>query len=52
MKNIILFLVAEMACLASIAGAVFLAYHGKDGWGWLIVLALLTAVSYKNTKGN
>lgn len=47
MKSILLIILAELACLSSIAGSVFLAYHGKEGWGWLIVLALLTAVSYK-----
>lgn len=26
---------------ACIAGAVYLAANGKDGWGWLIVLAVL-----------
>jgi hypothetical protein len=49
MKNIAIMLVAELACLASIAGAVFLAYHGKEGWGWMIVLALATVVSHKVT---
>ena len=30
------------ACvIAAIAGAVYLASEGKDGWGWLIFLALL-----------
>ena len=50
MKNIGMMLIAELACLASIAGAVFLAYHGKEGWGWMIALALTTTVSYKVTK--
>lgn len=27
-------------CLLAIAGAVLLAYEGKDGWGWLVFLAL------------
>jgi hypothetical protein len=41
---------AQLTCMASIFGAIFLAYHGKDGWGWMIVLAILTAVSFKETK--
>ena len=28
------------ACVA-LAGAAYLANHGKDGWGWLIFAALL-----------
>lgn len=36
-------------CVA-IGGAVFLAYHGKEGWGWLIFLAvILGSTSYKYT---
>lgn len=35
---------------AAIGGVVYLAYHGKDGWGWLIVLAaLIGTTSYKYT---
>lgn len=26
--------------VVAIFGIVFLAYHGKDGWGWLIFLLL------------
>ena len=28
-----------LAIIACVAGATFLAYEGKDGWGWLIFLA-------------
>ena len=31
---------ASLSTMAAIAGATFLAYEGKDGWGWLIFLAL------------
>jgi hypothetical protein len=27
--------------VAAIAGIVFLSYHGKDGWGWLIFLLII-----------
>ena len=30
----------KIAIIACVAGVVFLAYHGRDGWGWLIFLAL------------
>lgn len=44
---IILRMVATCLC---VAGAVYLAYHGKDGWGWLIFLAIcLGTISYKYT---
>ena len=39
-----------MATCLAIVGAGYLAYHGKDGWGWLIFLAIcLGSVSYKYT---
>ncbi len=31
----------SIAMLAAIAGSVFLAYVRKDGWGWLIFLAVV-----------
>ena len=30
----------SIAMLAAVAGSVWLAYAGKDGWGWLIFLAI------------
>lgn len=39
-----------LTCTA-IAGSVYLAYHGKDGWGWLIVLAIiLGSFSVRHTE--
>ena len=31
----------SIATLAAISGAVYLANAGKDGWGWLIFLAIV-----------
>lgn len=31
----------SIATLAAIAGAVYLASAGKDGWGWMIFLAVM-----------
>lgn len=45
-----IFLRGVATCMA-VAGAVWLAYHGKDGWGWMIFLAIcLGSVSYKYTS--
>jgi hypothetical protein len=33
-------LIRSLSAIAAIAGAVFLSYHGKEGWGWLVVVAL------------
>lgn len=36
--------------VAAIGGVVYLAYHDKQGWGWLVVVAvLLSTTSYKYT---
>lgn len=38
-----MFLIAaarSVATCLSVAGAVWLAYHDKKGWGWMIFLAL------------
>lgn len=47
----ILILMRGVACCLSVAGAVYLAYHGKDGWGWLIFLALVLGGITVSTKG-
>lgn len=28
-----------VVALAAVVGAIFLAWHGKEGWGWLIFIA-------------
>lgn len=33
-------LLRGLAVLAAIGGGVYLAYHDKNGWGWLIFLAV------------
>lgn len=30
-----------IAATAAIVGATFLAYHGKEGWGWLVFVGLV-----------
>ncbi len=40
----------SLCLIAAIAGATFLIYHNKDGWGWLIFLAIIVgSTSYKYT---
>ncbi len=34
-------LLRSLCVLAAIAGVVYLAYHQRDGWGWLIFLAVV-----------
>lgn len=33
-----------IAGAVAFAGAAFLAYHGKEGWGWLIFAGLLVCL--------
>lgn len=32
------------------ASAAFLAYHDKDGWGWLILAGIVTSISSEEKK--
>ena len=35
----------HVASAAAFLGAAFLAYHGKDGWGWLIVAGVIVSTA-------
>ena len=40
-----------LGVIACIAGAVYLAYHEKTGWGWLVFTAIvLGSFNYNYTK--
>jgi hypothetical protein len=39
-------LMANAVPLAAIIGAVVVILHDKDGWGWLLLVAAITHVSY------
>lgn len=41
-ENLVLAIIVarSIASIAAICGAIFLAWHGKEGWGWLIFIAL------------
>ncbi len=40
-----------IAAIVAIVVAGYLAYHGKDGWGWMIFLAIcIGSTSYKYTN--
>lgn len=50
--NVLFFalLFKAVAVCVAIAAAAFLAYYGKEGWGWMIFLAVvLGSTSYKYT---
>lgn len=43
-SNDALLIAIALRCLvacAAVAGAVYLSVNGKDGWGWLLALALV-----------
>lgn len=44
-------LIAALVTISAIAGAVFLAREEKDGWGWLIFLAIATHTIFISKKG-
>lgn len=41
-ENLVLAIIVarSLGAITAISGAIFLAWHGKDGWGWLIFIAL------------
>ncbi len=48
-------LVTLFFCLVPIAGflsVAFLIYHGRDGWGWLLIVVVLISGSLKVSYGN
>lgn len=41
MNFTVITLMARLPQLAAVVGAIYLASQGKDGWGWLVFLALV-----------
>ena len=41
MDVITLTLICNLTSFITAAGAVLLAYHGRDGWGWMLFVAVL-----------
>jgi len=52
MNNVLLVLVCQSVRIVSILGACYLMFHGRDGWGWLIFIALFGGSSIKWKKEN
>lgn len=44
------YLIANLASVASICGAVALAYYEKAGWGWLIFAAICLHTTLKSSN--
>lgn len=40
MKDIMLVIACQLCALVLVVGAVVLAYHGKQGWGLFLIVAL------------
>ena len=43
--RVLLTIASQLSRIACIAGVVFLAYHEKNGWGWLLLLTFFAGVS-------
>jgi len=35
------YILADLASVVAISGAIYLAYQGKEGWGWLIFAGIV-----------
>jgi hypothetical protein len=42
-KEIAAIVFSILPCLAAVVGAAVLAFYGKDGWGWLLFIAVCLA---------
>jgi len=42
--------VANLASICCVLGAIFLAHHDKSGWGWFLVLSLILSHSVKSGR--
>ena len=48
MKDVMMFILFNAVAIICATGAVWLAYNGADGWGWMLIVALLSqATRYK-----
>ena len=47
MKHALLLFCSELTSIACVIGATFLALHGIAGWGWFLLIAVMTTTSYK-----
>lgn len=49
-KTLLLILVSNLPTLASVCGAIYLASLGKDGWGWLLFVAIVLSTTVNVTR--
>ena len=53
MKHALLLFFSELTSIACVIGATFLALHGIAGWGWFLLIAVMTTTtSYKAFNKN
>lgn len=50
MSKVFCVLFGILPCLAAVIGSSLLAFHNRDGWGWLMLLALLLSPSISFEK--
>jgi hypothetical protein len=43
MKHELLLFFSNLTSIACVIGAIFLALHGIAGWGWFLLIAVMTA---------
>lgn len=47
MKDFFIVALMKLPTLAAIAAATWLAFNGKEGWGWFLFVAVLVSTSVK-----
>lgn len=52
MKDITMFLIFNAVSIICSLGAVLLAYEGVEGWGWLLVVAVISQATRMVSPGS
>jgi hypothetical protein len=47
MNSTLLLLAANLCSVACVVGAILLALHGIGGWGWFLLIAVMTSYGIK-----
>lgn len=51
MRHVFIAALAFTPCVVLSGGAIYLAAHGIDGWGWFLFVATVVAGSYSYNSG-
>jgi len=50
MNRTLLLLISNSVSITSVIGATILAFGGKEGWGWFLLVSLLSFTNFETTN--